>query len=393
MKHPSYDTQVINPDFIIKPVDGFGTKEMLRQLLVTEKPDALMLFTDPRQFIWVWEMEDEIRQVCPIVYWHVWDNGPYPKFNKPWYDSTDLINCLSYKTYELVQPYYPEKTKYIPHAFPKEVYHPLPKQEVERLRKENFKDRADWFIGLWVNRNAHRKMPNDLLVSWKLFLDRLQEKEGHKKAMLIMHTDPNDPEGPNLLAVSEQLGLGDHVVFSINKQDFNAMNVLHNMVDCTISISKAEGFGLGSLISMMVGRPVILLKTGGMTRQVVDHRTGEQYGVGIDPIHTSLVGSQQVPFIYEDFAGINDVVDALWKVSHYSEEEKNMLAIKMLGYVDYEFNYNKMISEWDMTLTETIDKYKSGKIKRWELVPIISMHQVSEPIITSTNIRKPKVKG
>ena len=70
MKHANYDTVAVNPDFIVKPVDGFGTKEMIRALLYTERPDALLLFTDPRQFIWLWEMEEEIRQVCPITYWH-----------------------------------------------------------------------------------------------------------------------------------------------------------------------------------------------------------------------------------------------------------------------------------------------------------------------------------
>ena len=78
LKHHDYRTIVVNDDFIIKPIDGFGNPDMLRVTLATEKPDALFLFTDPRFFIWLFEMEDEIHQVCPIVYWHVWDNKPYP---------------------------------------------------------------------------------------------------------------------------------------------------------------------------------------------------------------------------------------------------------------------------------------------------------------------------
>ena len=53
MKHSDYQTVVVNDDFIVKPVDGFGDRNLLRVLLATEKPDALMLFTDPRFFIWV----------------------------------------------------------------------------------------------------------------------------------------------------------------------------------------------------------------------------------------------------------------------------------------------------------------------------------------------------
>lgn len=125
IKHENYDVVGVNPDFVVKPVDGFGNPDLIKSILLSERPDALLLFTDPRQFIWVWEMADEIRQICPITYWHVWDNDPYPKYNFPWYESTDLINCLAYKTYDLVKPNFPEKTNYIPHAFPKSIYFPI----------------------------------------------------------------------------------------------------------------------------------------------------------------------------------------------------------------------------------------------------------------------------
>ena len=103
VKHSNYDIVKVTDDFIIKPVDGFGTPEMLRQALAMERPDVLFLFTDPLFFTWVWEMEDEVHQICPIAYWHVWDNLPVPKFNQVLYDSTDLINCHSHATYSYVK--------------------------------------------------------------------------------------------------------------------------------------------------------------------------------------------------------------------------------------------------------------------------------------------------
>jgi hypothetical protein len=136
IKHPDYSTTVVNQDFIIKPVDGFGTREQVRNILMTERPDALILFTDPRQFVWLWEVEDEIHQLCPIAYWHVWDNDPYPVFNQVWYESTDLINCLSYKTYEMVAKHFPEKTNYIPHSFPRSLYFPAPDDQVQLASKK-----------------------------------------------------------------------------------------------------------------------------------------------------------------------------------------------------------------------------------------------------------------
>jgi glycosyltransferase involved in cell wall biosynthesis len=377
IKHPDYNTMVVNPDFIIKPVDGFGTREQVRNILMTERPDALIIFTDPRQFIWLWEVEDEIHQICPIAYWHVWDNEPYPEFNKVWYESTDLINCLSYKTYEMVAPQFPEKTNYIPHTFPKQLYFAAPEDQVALARKQNFGDKADWFMALWVNRNATRKMPLDVLEGWKLFVDELERTEGHRKACLVMHTDPSDVEGPNLIAGMELLKLQGNVMFSTQKLDFQQMNVMHNITDVCINISKAEGFGLSTLISLQCGKPILALTTGGLSRQVIDHRNGNELGAAIKPVTRKLVGSQQVPYIYEDFAAQQDVADGLIKIYRMSAEEKRDLKTKILDYVNSEFVYEKMVSDWDTTLTSTIETWQKNKgTKEWSLIPLNQIEKV-----------------
>jgi glycosyltransferase involved in cell wall biosynthesis len=359
IRHQNYNTIKVNDDFIIKPVDGFGTKEMIREILIAEKPDALLLFTDPRQFTWLWEMEDEIHQICPITYWHVWDNDPYPAYNTKWYESTDLINCLSHKTYELIEPHFPEKTNYIPHAFPKTLYRPLEDGQIAELKKNNFHDRGDWFKALWLNRNATRKMPADVLDMWKQFLDKLESKHGHRNALLVMHTDPNDQEGPNLLACAEAFGLQNQVWFSTDKLDFNHMNILHNITDTCINVAKNEGFGLSTLITMQVGKPVVALKTGGTTRQVVDYRDGSEHGVAIEPIKRVMVGSQLVPYIYEDIAGTEDVVNGLLKIYEMTTVDKVAMKEKVLNYVDHEFNYEDVIKKWDETLEKCINNYKT----------------------------------
>ncbi len=81
IKHPDYSVQCIAPekygqDWIIKPVDGYGDRDLIRKVLAEEKPDAIVIFTDPRFFIWLWEMEDEIRAVCPLLYWHSFMRNP-----------------------------------------------------------------------------------------------------------------------------------------------------------------------------------------------------------------------------------------------------------------------------------------------------------------------------
>ena len=368
IKHENYDTVQVNEDFYIKPIDGFGTKELLRITLATEKPDVLMIFTDPRFFIWLFEMEDEIHQICPIAWWHVWDNAPFPIFNDSLYSATDLINCHSHMTYKLIHERYPDKTNFIPHANPPSIFYPLPKNEVSKFKSQLLgDDKKDWFIAEWINRNARRKRPNDLLHAWSLFLDKLESKHGNRDAMLILHTDPYDGEGPALKHTVEYFGITDNVTFSTERVDFDKMNVLHNMSDVCLNISYAEGFGLPTLEAMQTGTPIIALKTGGLTRQVVDHRDGSENGVALPVEYRSLVGSQTVPYIFEDYCSTDTVANALLKMYELSPHEKEELSIKVRDYANSEFPFHRTVDAWHNTLNNLIDNWKDEKENRWTL--------------------------
>ena len=371
IKHENYDVVSPHPDIVIKPTDGFGDRDTLRQLLAMEKPDVLFLFTDPRFFVWTWQMEDEIHQVCPIAYWHVWDNDPYPAFNNAFYEGTDLINCHSYKTYEMVHEHFPNRTNFIPHALPESVFFQMPEEEIKAHKKKLLGEaRQDHFVGMWINRNAKRKRPNDVLYSWKLFLDELEKKHGHRNATLIMHTDPLDQEGPNLYVTLEMMGIEDNVFISNQRIEFEHMNVLHNITDFCINIALNEGFGLATLEAMQCGNPIIAQKTGGLTRQVVDHRDGSENGFALDPDVRTMVGSQMVPYIYEDYCTNEKTAEALMKMFVLGNEGRKELGQKAKNYVLSEFHLDNTIAEWDRTLTDLVDRWEKDKksvYKPWRL--------------------------
>ena len=360
IKHADYRTVVVNDDFIIKPIDGFGNPEMLRVALATEKPDILFIFTDPRFFTWLFEMEDEIHQVCPIVWWHVWDNYPYPKFNDPYYEATDLINCHSHMTYSMIKKHHPDKTNWIPHSLPPNLFFPVDKKEKIQFKTELLgKSRSDHFVGMWVNRNAKRKRPNDVLLSWKMFLDKLKKKKGHQKATLIMHTEPCDQEGPNLFKVSEMLGIQNNVFFSRERLEFEKMNILYNISDFCLNISYAEGFGLSTLESMMTGTPIVAVKTGGLTKQVCNSMEGGENGIAIDVDMKTLVGSQTVPYIYEDYASNKNISEGIMKLYNLSPKNKDKLSKKVLRYARKEFSHQKTIDAWHETMIKSLEEFKN----------------------------------
>lgn len=368
MKHADYRTIIVNDDFIIKPIDGFGTKDMLRVTLATEKPDLILIFTDPRFFGWLFEMEDEIHQVCPIAWWHVWDNWPKPSFNAPFYEATDLINCHSYLTYEICKQDFPEKTNFVPHALPKDLFRPLTAAQRSSKRSEMLGSKKDNFILFWVNRNARRKRPADVIEAWSIFRRKI-ESEGRSNATLLMHTDPLDQEGPNLYEVSKLFGVQDSVVFSTERVDFDKMNDLHNISDACINISYAEGFGLATLEAMQCGRPVIAAMTGGLTRQVVDHRDNSENGVALPIEFKTCVGSQAVPYIYEDYVSNETTAAAIEKLYRMSPDERKALGEKASAYVKSEFDYQSTIDMWHETMNKTISGWKEN-YKSWRKVTI-----------------------
>ncbi len=368
VKHSDYKTVVVNPDFIIKPTDGFGDRDLLRQVLATEKPDAILLFTDPRFFIWVWEMEDEIHQICPITYNHLWDNPPWPEFNRVLYESTDLINCINYPTYEMVHERFPEKTNYIPHGVPTDIYKKLSPLETLNFKRSLIgQNREDHFVLLYVSRNARRKMPSDILLSFKQFLTELEAKHGHRKATLVMHTDPMDPEGPNLIHVIDMLHLNNNVIFSKDRIDFMQMNAVYNIADVVINRSCNEGFGLSVLEAKMAEKPGIVLKTGGLTRQIEDHTDGFQFGVGLDPEVRSLVGNQLVPYIYEDFVSHETVAKAMMQVYDMGPEKRAEIGKKAREHALRDYDVRDMVKKWDETLTSMFETWKPNRLRHEEL--------------------------
>jgi glycosyltransferase involved in cell wall biosynthesis len=228
--------------------------------------------------------------------------------------------------------------------------------------------RVDWFTGLWINRNAKRKRPGDLLWSWQIFVNELQKKHGHKNATLILHTDPLDEEGPNLYEMVNMLGISDNICFSNSHIDFSKMNTLHNVADFYTNISFNEGFGLGTLASLQCGIPIVSVCTGGQTvqvKQLLNDLPDVHNGVAIEPDVRSLVGSQMVPYIYEDYASVQSIADGFMKMYEMGVEGRKKVGMQGREYVLKHFSKQKVVSNWDKSLEETIGTWKNNLQPHW----------------------------
>tara|TARA_R110002020_G_scaffold354502_2_gene567264 strand:- start:795 stop:2057 length:1263 start_codon:yes stop_codon:yes gene_type:complete len=356
IKHERYTpmkTERYGEDWIIHPVDGYGNPDIIRSVLEVEKPDIVWFMTDPRFWGWLWNMENEIRCAAPLVYYHVWDNYPYPKYNKKFYECNDHIVTISKVTDDIVRTVAPEvPCTYLPHAVDSTVFRKLSENEFNISRfKEDHGIEPHKMVFFWNSRNARRKQSGSLLFWFKDFLDEV----GHDKAILLMHTNTKDPNGQDLDAIIQELALDDgQVLFSRVAVQPEQMSLIYNMSDCTICVSDAEGFGLSTLESLACGTPIITTMTGGPQEQVTDGV--DWFGIGLEPASKSIIGSQEVPYIYEDRIAGQDVKAALLRMYNMTSEERSAMGLLGKQHVEKNYNFEDFNSKWVELMTNIHEK-------------------------------------
>ncbi len=178
-----------------------------------------------------------------------------------------------------------------------------------------------------------------------------------------MHTDPKDPHGQDLIAIAEELGLSkENFGISAGKVPAPEMAKFYNAADCTINISDAEGFGLSVLESLSCGTPVIANKTGGMQDQLTDGV--DTYGVLIEPASRAVIGSQEVPYIYEDRVSKEDFINALLKIHNMTREERKELGRKGYENVKKNFGFDTFQQTWVKMLLDVHEKHGSWETRK-----------------------------
>ena len=355
----------------IYPVSGYGNQELLRQVMNMEKPDAILHYTDPRFWGWLYQMEHELRQEIPIFYYNIWDDWPAPQYNENYYECCDLIMNISKQTVAIVDEVAKNKPRtdtdstYLPHGINEDFFYPITDKkelaEMKKFKQELVGNKPIDFILLYVNRNIRRKLPGDCILAFKEFWDTLPDDKKDRVAY-IMHTQPRDENGTDLPEVARVLAPDCNIIFSDKKLENKQMNFLYNMSDVTMNLASNEGFGLGTCESLMSGTPIIVTMTGGLQQQVTDGE--EWFGVGIEPSSKSVIGSQEVPYIYEDRISKDDFIQALKKIYNMTKEERKELGRKGRDYVLKEYSFSKYCNSWDVLLQHIVEKYGSWENRK-----------------------------
>ena len=384
----------------IVPCSGYGSPELLRQVIDMEKPDAIMFFTDPRYWIWLFQMENEIRRKIPMIYLNIWDDLPAPIYNKPYYESCDTLLAISKQTANINRLVLGDKVKdrivkYVPHGINQEVFYPQPKtvSDVVNMRAKYFGDNQPEFALIYNARNIRRKCTSDLILGYAEFCRKIG-KEKAKKCALLLHTQPLDENGTDLPAVIDLFCDPEYqrVVFSNYRYSPYEMNTMYNSVDAGILISSNEGWGLSLTEAMMCGKMIIGNVTGGMQDQMrFENEKGEwidfdenfcsnhfgtykkhgEWAVPVYPSNMSIVGSIPTPYIFDDRADFRDIANAIEEVYNLGPEERERRGAKAREWVTSEESMQSATSMAKNVIDgieETFTKWKPRK--KYELIKV-----------------------
>lgn len=348
-KHTGIDDSSV----LVQPNNGYGDSTLIRALIKKEKIDAIFIFTDPRYWAWLFQIEREIRSKVPIFYLNIWDEYPSPMYNREFYRSVDLLMSISKQTKNINELVLGEEAKdkvitYVPHGINEEHFYPITEEHeqfpiLENFKKETFGTPPEFTV-FFNSRNINRKRPGDVILAYKYFCD-LIGKDAAKKCALIMHTEVSSNHGTDLRAVKNALTDSEYVniYFSSDKLTTPQMNLLYNAADVTVLISSNEGWGLSLTESMMAGTPIIANTTGGMQDQMrfVDedgkwinfnadfpsnhrgtYKECGEWAYPVFPSNISLSGSPNTPYIYDDRCSPEDVAQQLLEVYNLDKAKR-----------------------------------------------------------------------
>ena len=397
-------TGLKDTDVKIIACEGYGDAPMLRSIIAQEKPDAIVHFTDPRYWIWLYQMENEIRQQIPMIFYTIWDDLPYPMWNREFYRSDDMLLCISKQTKNLVENVLrdhpkPGRVQYVPHGIDEKKFFPVINDLEFEAFKENMLDKKEYdFVVLWNSRNIRRKNASDIILTWRTFLDQLPVEQA-KKCLLLMHTDPIDQNGTDLPAVVDALcdPKIHKVKFDTNKWDEKHLNYLYNCSDAHMFFTDNEGWGLGLTESLTAGRMIIAPVQGGMQDQMrFEDENGDwinfttkhpsnadgkykkcgKWAMPIFPKTRSVKGSPLTPYIFASQCSIEDGAIALMKCYKLGPEERQkrgtagrdwilsdesgFTAKRMgQGFID---NIDNLLEEWEPQPRFTVTKVDNSTI-------------------------------
>ena len=107
--------------------------------------------------------------------------------------------------------------------------------------------------------------------------------------------------------------------------------------------------------------------TGGLQEQVTDGKNW--FGYGIEPASKAVIGSLNVPYIYEDRINKEEFIDTMVKFSKLTKKQRQKMGSLGRKHVIKNYNFDDFEKKWVTlidSVTERLGSWETRKnYKRW----------------------------
>ena len=306
---------------------NFGTNNTFEFLFSAYKFDAVLILSDPHFHTEFFKLNHKVKQICPIIWYNIWDSKPIPYQNLPYYDSCDTLLNISSLTQEIVEEVLGDKVdnkivKYVPHGVNLDVFYNIVENSPEYFECKKFKkkilgDNPPKFMLFFNSKNIRRKNIGTLLETYKLLLD-----EGLDIG-LLMHTGWTGDYSLDLYidAIFGKDFDWNNKIFVTNQVPMTPtqMRWLYNMCDLTVLTSYNEGWGLSLTESLACDKPFVAPNIGGMSDQI-KAVYDENYWIPALDVNPSIKVSTLFEPLYQSYVDPSDVFNSIMDVYNNTQD-------------------------------------------------------------------------
>lgn len=338
-----------------EPKDDVYCRLQFLRVLMNNDFDVVFCFNDIEIFN---EMGEHLRNVKiekkkqnkpsfkSMVYFPI-DSEPRPVDLKILDFFDEVITYTEYAKrvmIPLTTPSNAKRIKVIPHGCNTKDFYPLSDEEKIKAKLEIVGEgNEETFLFGTINRNSARKDLGSLILGFSTF-----KRNSDANAVLYLHCNPLDPSGINIYRLCERLGLRVGVDIIVPKShnenkgcDNAELNRVYNALDCFITTTTAEGWGL-TVTEAMATKTLVVC-----------------------PQHTSLseitdFGNNTISFMFNQ---ANIFVNDFEKIRFTTNPHE---VTNLLGIV---YNLKHDEEEVRIVSQEKIDRaYEKVKSMRWEVI-------------------------
>jgi hypothetical protein len=301
--------------------------------------------------------------------------------------------AISMQTYNLVKQtikgenYQDWQVSYVPHGINSKYFFPI--NDGHECYPEFLEFKAKMvgnykYVVFYNSRNVRRKHTSDLILAYKDFCKTLKPEEA-KDCLLLLHTQPIDEHGTDLIQLIKHLCPEYAVKFTGIIASTKDLNYLYNLADITVNISSNEGFGLSTAESVMAGTPTIVNVTGGLQDQCgFRHDNGNivtiedfndthftnaerkytQHGEWVKPVWPAIrtmQGSPATPFIWDDIVDYKEAAKKIgewYRVSSEDRKRKGKLGSEYFLRSDIGLNSDELGNRFKQNLSTLFENWK-----------------------------------